>query len=80
MNATGTPPLNFSGSSIGTNLPGAASSNLTLTGVTFAQAGFYAAVVTNAAGSTISDPVALSVWSASAPAFSYLTYNVMAMA
>ena len=52
------------------------SSDLTLTGVTFAQAGFYAAVVTNAAGSTISDPVALSVWSGSAPAFSYLTYNV----
>ena len=60
---------------MGTNLPGAVSSNLTLTGVTFAQAGFYAAVVTNAAGSTISDPVALSVWCASAPAFSYLTYN-----
>ena len=55
---------------------GAVSSNLTLTGVTFAQAGFYAVVVTNAAGSTISDPVALSVWRASAPAFSYLTYNV----
>ena len=34
------------------------------------------AVVTNAVGSTISDPVALSVWCASAPAFSYLTYNV----
>ncbi len=83
VNATGTPPLNFqwqftptSGVGVqGTNLPGATSSNLTLTGVTFAQAGFYAAVVTNAAGSTISDPVALSVWRASTPAFSYLTYN-----
>jgi endonuclease/exonuclease/phosphatase family metal-dependent hydrolase len=51
------------------------SSNLTLTGVTFAQAGIYAAMVTNAVGSTLSDPVALSVWCASAPAFSYLTYN-----
>ena len=58
-----------------TNLPGATSSNLTLTGVTFAQAGFYACVVTNAAGSTLSDPVSLSVWRASTPAFSYLTYN-----
>jgi endonuclease/exonuclease/phosphatase family metal-dependent hydrolase len=75
INATGTPPLNFQWQCNGTNLPGAASSNLTLTGVTFAQAGFYACVVTNAAGSTLSDPVVLSVWCASAPAFSYLTYN-----
>jgi endonuclease/exonuclease/phosphatase family metal-dependent hydrolase len=83
INATGTPPLNFqwqftptAGMGIhGTNLPGATSSNLTLTGVTFAQAGFYACVVTNAAGSTLSDPVSLSVWRASTPAFSYLTYN-----
>jgi endonuclease/exonuclease/phosphatase family metal-dependent hydrolase len=75
INATGTPPLNFQWQCNGTNLPGAASSNLTLTGVTFAQAGFYACVVTNAAGSALSDPVALSVWCASAPAFSYLTYN-----
>jgi endonuclease/exonuclease/phosphatase family metal-dependent hydrolase len=59
----------------GTNLPGAVSSNLALTGVTFAQAGFYSVVVTNVLGSAGSDPVALSVWCASAPAFSYLTYN-----
>ncbi len=84
VSASGTPPLSYqwqftpaSGvGAQGTNPPGAVSSDLTLTGVTFAQAGFYAAVVTNAAGSTISDPVALSVWSGSAPAFSYLTYNV----
>ena len=83
INATGTPPLNFqwqftptSGAGVqGTNLPGATSSNLTLTGVTFAQAGIYSVVVTNAVGSTISDPAALSVWRASTPAFSYLTYN-----
>src|SRR5208283_3305564 len=75
VSASGTPPLNFQWQCNGTNLPGAVSSNLTLTGVTFAQAGIYAAVVTNAAGSTISDPVALSVWRAAAPAFSYLTYN-----
>jgi len=84
VSASGTPPLGYqwqftptSGVGVqGTNLPGATSSNLTLTGVTFAEAGFYAVVVTNAAGSTISDPIALSVWRASAPAFSYLTYNV----
>jgi endonuclease/exonuclease/phosphatase family metal-dependent hydrolase len=75
VGATGTPPLNFQWQCNGTNLPGAVSSNLTLTGVTFAQAGIYAAVVTNTVGSTISDPVALSVWRAAAPALSYLTYN-----
>jgi endonuclease/exonuclease/phosphatase family metal-dependent hydrolase len=83
VSASGTPPLSYQWQftptsdvgAQGTNLPGAVSSNLTLTGVTFAQAGFYAVVVTNAAGSTISDPVALSVWCTSAPAFSYLTYN-----
>jgi endonuclease/exonuclease/phosphatase family metal-dependent hydrolase len=73
--ANGTPPLYFQWQCNGTNLPGAVNSNLTLTGVTFAQAGIYAVVVTNAAGSALSDPVALSVWSASAPAFSLLTYN-----
>jgi len=75
VSASGTPPLSYQWQLNGTNLPGAVSSNLTLTGVTFAQAGIYAVVVTNAVGSTISDPVALSVWCASAPAFSYLTYN-----
>ena len=83
VTASGTPPLGYQWQftptsdvgARGTNLPGAVSSNLTLTGVTFAQAGFYAAVVTNAAGSTISDPAALSVWCSSAPAFSCLTYN-----
>ena len=76
VSASGTSPLSYQWQFNGTNLPGAVSSNLTLTGVTFAQAGIYAAVVTNAAGSTLSDPVALSVWSVSALAFSYLTYNV----
>jgi endonuclease/exonuclease/phosphatase family metal-dependent hydrolase len=59
----------------GTNLPGAVSSNLTLTGVTFARAGFYSVVITNVLGSISSDPAALSVWCDSAPIFSYLTYN-----
>ena len=59
-----------------TNLPGAVSSNLTLTGVTFAQAGFYSVAVTNLLGSAGSCPAALVVWRAGAPAFSLLTYNV----
>jgi endonuclease/exonuclease/phosphatase family metal-dependent hydrolase len=84
VTATGTPPLayqwQFTPTSDvgvhGTNLPGAVNSNLTLAGVTFAQAGFYTVSVTNAAGSAISDTAALSVWCAARPALSYLTYNV----
>jgi endonuclease/exonuclease/phosphatase family metal-dependent hydrolase len=59
----------------GTNLPGAVNSNLTLTGATFAQAGFYACTVSNVLGSIGSDPAALGVWCGSAPSFSFLTYN-----
>jgi endonuclease/exonuclease/phosphatase family metal-dependent hydrolase len=75
VNATGTPPLAYQWQLNNTNLPGATSSNLTLTAVTFAQAGFYAVVITNVLGSAGSGPVALSVWCASAPSFSFLTYN-----
>ncbi|SRR5579862_2057257 len=84
VTATGTPPLayqwQFTPTSDvgvhGTNLPGEVNSNLTLTGVTFAQAGFYTVSVTNTAGSALSGPAALSVWRAATPLFSYLTYNV----
>jgi endonuclease/exonuclease/phosphatase family metal-dependent hydrolase len=76
VTATGTPPLAYQWQFNGTNLPGEVDSNLTLAGVTFAQAGFYAVCVTNVAGSALSDVAALSVWCAAPPAFSYLTYNV----
>jgi endonuclease/exonuclease/phosphatase family metal-dependent hydrolase len=76
VTATGTPPLAYQWQLNGTNLPGEANSNLTLAGVTFGQAGFYSVSVTNAAGSALGDPAALSVCCAGPPAFSYLTYNV----
>jgi endonuclease/exonuclease/phosphatase family metal-dependent hydrolase len=75
VSATGTPPLAYQWQLNNTNLPGATSSNLTLTAVTFAQAGFYSVVITNVLGSAGSTPVALSVWCGSSPSFSYLTYN-----
>jgi endonuclease/exonuclease/phosphatase family metal-dependent hydrolase len=83
VTVTGTPPFGFqwrfipAGGAGGqvTNLPGATRSNLTLTAVTFARAGYYAAAATNAAGATLSEPIALAVRAGSAPAFSYLTYN-----
>lgn len=75
VSASGTPPLAYQWQLNGTNLPDATSSNLTLACASFAQAGIYTVVVTNTAGSTISDPVTLSVWCAALPAFSYLTYN-----
>lgn len=74
--ATGTPPLSYQWRLNGINLPGAVNSNLILTGVTFAQAGFYSVFVTNAAGSTLSGAAALNICRAASPAFSYLTYNV----
>jgi endonuclease/exonuclease/phosphatase family metal-dependent hydrolase len=66
-------------SSVGTgatNLPGEVSSNLTLTDVTFARAGFYSVLITNVLGSVSSRPAALDVWRAAAPAVSLLTYNL----
>jgi len=74
--AIGTPPPGFQWQFNGTNLPGAVSSNLTLTGVTFAQSGVYTVIATNPAGSALSDPAVLNIWRAAAPAFSVLTYNV----
>ncbi|MGA9777015.1 MAG: immunoglobulin domain-containing protein [Verrucomicrobiia bacterium] len=76
VNATGTPPLAYQWQFNGANLPGAINSNLTLAGVTFAQAGFYTVSVTNTAGSALSETAALSVGCTARPAFSYLTYNV----
>lgn len=74
--AAGTPPLAYQWQLNGTNLPRAVSSDLVLKGVTFAQAGFYTVMVTNAAGLAVSDAAALSVWRSASPAFSCLTYNV----
>jgi endonuclease/exonuclease/phosphatase family metal-dependent hydrolase len=83
VTAAGTPPLDVQwqfapaagAGAQGTNLPGATGSHLTLTAISFAQAGYYTAVVTNAAGFALSDPVALNVRADLAPAFSCLTYN-----
>jgi endonuclease/exonuclease/phosphatase family metal-dependent hydrolase len=75
VNASAMPPPAYQWQFNGTNLPGAVNSNLALTGATFAQAGFYSVVITNVLGSAGSDPAALSVWCASAPSFSFLTYN-----
>jgi endonuclease/exonuclease/phosphatase family metal-dependent hydrolase len=59
-----------------TNLPGEVSSNLILAGVTFARAGLYSVVISNALGLVRSRPAALDVWRVGAPAISLLTYNV----
>jgi endonuclease/exonuclease/phosphatase family metal-dependent hydrolase len=59
-----------------TNLPEAVNSNLVLKGVTCAQAGLYTVAVTNVLGSVSCSPATLDVCRSSAPAFSFLTYNV----
>ncbi|HEY9509166.1 MAG TPA: endonuclease/exonuclease/phosphatase family protein [Verrucomicrobiae bacterium] len=60
----------------GTNLPGATNSNLLLTNVHFAQAGFYDVSISNALDAIETEPVVLNVFSAASPAFSLLTYNL----
>jgi endonuclease/exonuclease/phosphatase family metal-dependent hydrolase len=73
--AAGSPPLHYQWQFNGTNLPGATLPALTLSNVSFAQAGVYAVVISNLVGCIQSDPVTLNVWSAAAPVFSLLTYN-----
>jgi endonuclease/exonuclease/phosphatase family metal-dependent hydrolase len=76
--AAGTQPLSYQWQFNGTNLAGATGTLLSLTNVTVAQAGSYIAVVTNAAGSTNSQPATLTVnvIPPAAAALSVLTYNV----
>jgi endonuclease/exonuclease/phosphatase family metal-dependent hydrolase len=76
VTATGTPPLAYQWQFNGANVADATNSSLVLTNVCFAQAGFYTAIATNAAGSTVSGTAALNVWRDASPALSLLTYNV----
>jgi uncharacterized repeat protein (TIGR01451 family) len=59
--ATGTAPLSFQWAFDGTNLAGATTNTLLLTNVEAAQAGSYAVVVTNLAGSVTSSVAGLTV-------------------
>jgi len=68
VGATGTAPLSYQWRLNGANIPGATSSSLTLTAVTSANAGSYAAVVSNSAGSATSTAATLTVNAVGAPA------------
>lgn len=59
--AGGTQPLAYQWTFNGTNIAGATAASLTLTNVSFSQAGNYAVVVTNSAGSATSSTAALTV-------------------
>jgi len=61
IRALGTSPISFQWQFKGADLPGQTSSTLTLTGVSFAQAGQYRAVVSNAVGVVLSDEATLTV-------------------
>ena len=67
---SGTQPLFFQWQHDNTNLAGASSSSLTLTNVQLSDAGLYAVIVTNAAGSITSAPVSLQVTAGVTLAFS----------
>ncbi len=78
VNATGTLPLGYQWQFNSTNLAGATDAALTLTSVTTNQGGPYAVTITNAAGSTSSQPAVLTVnpLPSQVPALSYVTYNM----
>jgi uncharacterized repeat protein (TIGR01451 family) len=61
VGATGVSPLSYQWQFNGSNLAGATNATLTLSNVQTNQAGFYAVVVTNALGSTISSNAVLVV-------------------
>jgi endonuclease/exonuclease/phosphatase family metal-dependent hydrolase len=76
LSAAATPAPAFQWLLNGTNLPGATSSNLTLTNVSFAQSGFYSVNISNALDTAITEPVVLNVFTTNAPSFSLLDYNL----
>jgi Immunoglobulin domain len=61
VGAGGNPPFSYQWQKHGTNIAGATDSSLTLSNVTRAAAGSYAAVVTNAWGSLLSSNASLRV-------------------
>jgi hypothetical protein len=65
--ANGTQPLSYQWLFDSTNLPGATSATLTLTDVQLWQAGTYALLITNTAGSTLSSNATLSVLAPTPP-------------
>jgi Leucine-rich repeat (LRR) protein len=60
--ATGTAPLSYQWQLGGNNIPGATGSSLTVNSVQLSNAGNYAVVVTNVAGSLASAAATLTVW------------------
>ena len=59
--ADGSSPLNYQWCKNGTSIPGATAASLTLTNIQLADAGTYSVLVSNAYGSTNSDPAVLAV-------------------
>ncbi len=75
--ASGTAPFSYQWRHAGTNLPGATSSTLTISPVSFDHAGNYDVVVTNAAGAANSALVVLTVQDTLAPIITCST-NIVA--
>jgi hypothetical protein len=61
VSAVGTPPLSYLWKHAGTNLPGQTGASLTLSSLTFADAGIYSVAITNSFGSTNSADATLTV-------------------
>ena len=73
--AAGSPPLNYQWSRSGTNLPGATLTSLTLTSIQLADASTYGVQVSNAYGTTNSEPAILAVFSPDASPVKYVNVS-----
>ncbi|HLP78710.1 MAG TPA: immunoglobulin domain-containing protein, partial [Candidatus Paceibacterota bacterium] len=76
VTATGDPAPAYQWQFNGTDLPGATNATLSLTNVDFSQSGFYTVTASNVLDVATSEPVVLNVFSALAPAFSLMDYNL----
>ena len=74
--ADANPPAGYQWQFNGTNLPGATGSNLVLSPVSFAQAGFYSVIASNVIDSTTSGQVFLNVFAGLTPVLKVMTYNL----
>jgi hypothetical protein len=74
VTATGTPAVNYQWQLANTNLPTATNATLTLTNVTFGQAGTYNVVVTNSVGPVTSSNAVLTVYATAAANLSSAGY------
>ena len=76
VTAAGAAPLAYQWQFVGTNLPAATNSILTLTNITMDEAGTYQVVVTNSAGSVTSSVAQLTIYPTAAATLSAPVFSI----